>query len=279
MALAEHHERAGPFRIPRNTAQEIKGSIHDDATASKLGFRGGTVAGSIHMDQFVPALLELYGRDWFVRGGMSLMFKQATVDGEAVRAVVAPGADRAALSMFNEAGALICEGTASQGEDPGSELARRLKGQEPPASGALRILAAVKVGDEARDIPLAVTPEALARRLETITEPLPDYGPDGLILPPSMAVVLAHGARAAVVGSAGKAVGLFGALEVQHLAGPLRAGVDYVGRTRVHALAESPKTEAVWYDVFIAEKEPAREVARVRFFLRFMKGSSPLWTG
>ncbi len=278
MTLADQQERAGPFRTPRNTAQEIKGSIHDDATASKLGFRGGTVAGSIHMDQFVPALLDLYGPDWFATGGLSLMFKQATVDGEAVRATVTPGADRAALSMFNEAGALICEGTASDREDVGSELARRLASQEPPAPGALRILAALKVGDEARDIPLKVTPEALARRLETITEPLPEYEPGSLILPPSMAVVLAHGARASVVGSAGKAVGLFGALEVQHTAGPLRAGVDYMGRTKVHALAESPKTEAVWYDVFIADKEAAREVARVRFFLRFMKGSSPLWS-
>ncbi|WP_309645379.1 hypothetical protein [Phenylobacterium sp.] len=279
MTLAEQQEHAGPFRIPRNTAQEVKGSIHDDATASKLGFRGGTVAGSIHMDQFVPALLALHGPAWFETGGLSLMFKQATVDGEAVRATVKPGADRAALTMFNEAGALICEGTASIDDDSGSELACRLKAQEPPASGALRILAAVRAGDEARDIPLAVTPEALAKRLATITELLPEYGPDHLILPPSMAVVLAHGARAAVVGSAGKAVGLFGALEVQHLAGPLRAGVDYVGRTKVHALAESPKTEAVWYDVFIADQAAGQDMARVRFFLRFMKGSSPLWTG
>lgn len=276
---AESVEISGEFRRPRNLAQEIKGSIHDDATASKLGFKGGTVAGSIHMDQFVPALLDLHGDAWFETGGLSLMFKQATVDGEAVRAVVAPGAERAALTMFNEAGALICEGTANLGGDAGSELARRLKAQEPPATGALRILAALKVGDEAADIPLSVAPEALAKRLETITEMLPAYGPDSLILPPSMAVVLAHGARAFVVGSAGKAVGLFGALEVQHLAGPLKAGVDYLGRTRVHALAESPKTEAAWYDVTIADKASGRDIARVMFFLRFMKGSSPLWTG
>lgn len=279
MTLVDQGQHAGPFRTPRNTAQEIKGSIHDDATASKLGFKGGTVAGSIHMDQFVPALLDLHGDAWFETGGLSLMFKQATVDGEAVRAVVAPGAERAALTMFNEAGALICEGTANLGGDAGSELARRLKAQEPPATGALRILAALKVGDEAADIPLSVAPEALAKRLETITEMLPAYGPDSLILPPSMAVVLAHGARAFVVGSAGKAVGLFGALEVQDLAGPLKAGVDYLGRTRVHALAESPKTEAAWYDVTIADKASGRDIARVMFFLRFMKGSSPLWTG
>ncbi|MFN3513714.1 MAG: hypothetical protein ACK41C_11745 [Phenylobacterium sp.] len=274
MSLVEPAERAGPLRAPRNTAQEIKGSIHDDATASKLGFRGGTVAGSIHMDQFVPLLVAEYGESWLGRGTISLMFKQATVDGEPVRAVLRSGAKHARLSMFNEAGALICEGTASPGADPTSELARRLADQRPPAPGALRILAAIRPGDEARDLPLVIAESALKTRMETITEPLAAY--EAGVLPPSMVVLLAHGARAAVVGSAGKAVGLFGALEVETIKGPLYAGTAYVGRTRVHALADSPKTEAVWYDVFIAEPG-GDDVARVRFFLRFMKASSPLW--
>ena len=45
------------LREARNGALEQRGSIHDDATATKLGFRGGTVAGSVHMDQFPPLLL------------------------------------------------------------------------------------------------------------------------------------------------------------------------------------------------------------------------------
>ena len=35
---------AGPVRRPDNIAKAAKGSIHDDATAQQLGFRGGTVA-------------------------------------------------------------------------------------------------------------------------------------------------------------------------------------------------------------------------------------------
>jgi hypothetical protein len=276
MTLAQTQERAGPFRTPRNTAQEVKGSIHDDATASKLGFKGGTVAGSIHMDQFAPELLDLYGEAWFESGCLSLMFKQATVDGEPVRTIVRPGPERARLTMFNEPGALICEGTASAGADDGAELAGRWKTQEPAAPGALRILRELKVGDEAKDIPLEITSEALARRLETITEDLPLYRERG-VLPPSMAVLLAHGARQAVVASAGKTVGLFGALQVQHLKGPLLAATPYVGRTRVYALSESPKTENVWYEVTIAD-QGGGDVARVLFFLRFLKGSSPLWS-
>ena len=48
----------GPIRAPKNSASHLgAGSIHDDATAQKLGFRGGTVAGSLHMEQFPPLAL------------------------------------------------------------------------------------------------------------------------------------------------------------------------------------------------------------------------------
>ena len=50
----------GPIWAARNwSADEGEGSIHDDATASKLGFRGGTVAGDIHMNQFPPVLVKI----------------------------------------------------------------------------------------------------------------------------------------------------------------------------------------------------------------------------
>ena len=54
----------GELRRARNGAIDQKGSIHDDATASKLGFRGGTVAGSVHMDAFPPLLLRVFGPRW-----------------------------------------------------------------------------------------------------------------------------------------------------------------------------------------------------------------------
>ena len=40
------------FREPHNFAQDTDGGgIHDDAVAKKVGMRGGTVAGSIHINQ------------------------------------------------------------------------------------------------------------------------------------------------------------------------------------------------------------------------------------
>jgi hypothetical protein len=268
----------GEFREPRNSASEAKGSIHDDATASKLGFKGGTVAGSIHMDQFVPGLVEIYAERWFEAGAMSLYFTQATVDAEAVRATVEAGADHARLTMHNEAGAQICEGTASLGRDPQSELARRFGTQTPAERGSLRILKAMAIGDEHHDLPVRIEPDALAAYLERATEPLAAYRDDA-VLPPAQVVHLAHMTRKAVLAKAAQpAVGLFGALEVEQIAGPLRAGVDYRARSKVLKFSESPRTENVWYEVVFTAKEGGPDLGRVLYLLRFMKGSSPLWT-
>ena len=79
-----------------------------------------------------------------------------------------------------------------------------------------------------------------------------------------------------MLAKATSSVGLFGALETQQLAGPLKAGVDYVARTRMLKLTESPKTENAWYEVLVAD-QAGQDVARVVYYLRFMKGSSPLW--
>jgi hypothetical protein len=267
----------GEFRTPRNMAQEVKGSIHDDATASKLGFRGGTVAGSIHMDQFVPGLLALYGEAWFERGSISLYFTQATVDAEPVRAVVAPGEGRARLTMYNEPGALICRGTASaQAPDSLSELSQVLQQQTAVDPAKLRILGAYKVGDELAGIPIRLEVEKLQEGLQRITEPNPLYAEQN-VLPPSHVVSLSHQVRPRTLEKVGKSVGLFGALEVRQYRGPLHAGVDYVARTKMLKFSESPKAEAVWYDVVISDPKTGLDLACVQYFLRFMKASSALY--
>jgi len=265
------------FRGPRNSAAGVEGSFHNDAIAAKFGFKGGAVGGSVHMDQFVPGLLALYGDAWFETGSLSLYFTQATVDGERVQATVEPGAERARLTMHNEAGARICEGTASVGRDPQSELARRLEAQTPAEPGALRILRHMVIGEEHHDLPVRIEPEALARALETLTEPLPAYR-DGRGLPPSQLIGLSRKIRGEVLAkSANPKVGLIGALEVQQFAGPLHAGVDYLARTRVLKLTESPKTENVWHDVIFTDAKGGPDLARALCLLRFFKGSSPLW--
>ncbi|HMO43672.1 MAG TPA: hypothetical protein PKB04_10210 [Phenylobacterium sp.] len=266
----------GEFRTPHNGFQQAPGSIHNDAVASKLGFKGGTVPGSVHMDQFAPMLMEAYGADWFARGTLSLHFTQATVDREPVKAVMAVGGQRSRLTMFNREGDQVCVGTASgETHDPKSEMAQRMAAQSQAAPGALRILAGYRTGDVNTDIPMRIEPDALEKSLGRITERLPIY--DEGVLPPSHLVRLAHISRPTVLAKVNQSVGLFGALEIRIADGPLRAGHDYVGRTTMLKLTESPRTENAWYDVDIADAATGRDVATVTFMIRFMKASSPLW--
>ena len=275
----EAADLVGPVRIPRNTAAQSRGSIHDDATASKLGFRGGTVAGSLHMDQFAPLVVQLYGDDWWKQGNMSFYFRQATVDQEPVRAFAHPGEPHARLWMQNEAGALIAEGTAScQGHDEGTAVENLMKSQTTAGGEALRILKNVKVGDEVTGLDVTATREALDHRLENITEPLPVYQGDAAILPPSMFVQLFRtSAQEALYKTDGRAVGLFGAIEIQQINGPLRAETPYKVRAKVLALSESPKTENVWYRAWAADPETGADVGSMLMYLRYMKASSALY--
>lgn len=271
----------GPFRSPHNSAQSQRGSIHDDATASKLGFRGGTVAGSLHMDQFVPLMLELYGEDWWKHGDMSFYFRQATVDREPVRAFARSGQPHARLWMENEAGALIAEGTAScAGKDADTAVERLMQSQATAEPGALRILSKVNPGDEVSGLEVTVSREALDRRLEFITESLPVYQGEKAILPPSMNVQLFRGsAQEKLYRTDGGAVGLFGAIELQSINGPLRAETPYQVRARVLALSESPKTENVWYRAWAADPKTGADVCSMLMYLRYMKASSKLYAG
>ena len=146
------HLFVGPLRRSVNNASKVAGSIHDDATATKLGFRGGTVAGSIHLELFPPLLLRAFGQRWFERGTISMYFLNATTDREAVRAFVKEpplDATDAQVDIWIERddGMRVAEGTASVGspEEPSALLRRPLDRFD---AGDLRILGGLKVGDQ-----------------------------------------------------------------------------------------------------------------------------------
>ncbi len=114
------HVLVGPLRRSVNNASKVAGSIHDDATATKLGFRGGTVAGSIHLELFPPILLKAFGQRWFERGTISMYFLNATTDREAVRAFVKePPVDakdaQVDIWVERDDGMRVAEGTGRSG--------------------------------------------------------------------------------------------------------------------------------------------------------------------
>lgn len=272
----------GELRQARNGAIDQKGSIHDDATASKLGFRGGTVAGSVHMDSFPPVLLRAWGPRWFETGALSLYFLNATVDREAVRAYAedpADGATQIRVWMKRDDGMDVCEGTASLGDFSRSALRTRDLRQCDPAE--LRILAALRPGMPLGESKVRLGPERQAERIAKglCSGPLGWYtgrSPwGGPIAAPSAAVELLWAApTAALREHTGRAVGLFGAIEVAHEAGPILLDETYTVTGRVAAVGQSPKTEYLWFDSSAADPQGGA-VASMRMLLRFMKASSP----
>jgi hypothetical protein len=277
----------GPLRRSVNQAQGVRGSIHDDATATKLGFRGGTVAGSIHLELFPPLLLEAFGQSWFERGTLSMNFRNATTDREAVRAkVVQPPLEvtdaQVTATVEREDGMLVAEGTASVG-DPDEQSALLQLDVSRYESSDLKILAGLARGDEIAEAEVAMPSEVQSSRLDVITEPLEWYRGDspwgGPVASPATIVHFLYAHPARIVGrNAGKAVGLFGAIEVRHVNGPLVLDETYRVGGEIVAVGESPKTEYVWFESH-ADTLDGKRVAEMRMQLRWMKASSPLYTG
>lgn len=271
----------GPLRRSVNQAQLIRNSIHNDAVASKLGFRGGTVAGSIHLELFPPLLLEAFGERWFERGTLSVNFRNPTTDREPVRAFVtqpsSKGDAQVDVRIEREDGLLVGDGTASVGDvsEPSALLAIDLSRFEP---GDLRILAGVAAGDPIPETEVIMPAEIQMSRLDVITEPLERYTGTDPVASPATVVHFLYEHPARVLGrNAGKAVGLFGAIEVRHVNGPLVLDRTYRVGGEIVAVGQSPKTEYVWFESYADDLDGTR-VAEMRMQLRWMKASSELYT-
>ncbi len=272
---------SGAWRQPVNTSADEKGGIHDDDTAQELGFSGGTIAGSIHMEQFVPLLVEYFGEDWWRRGSLSLYFLAATQHLQPVQChLQAQTSARANVWMLNEQGDTVMAGTAAMGLDEDSEISKRLA-QVRPATD-IRMFADVQVGVRCAARPVHLTSAVIDERLKVITEPLPCYTDPSLfggrVLP---MVPLVHAFRSVepdIVPIKGPFVGLFGAIEVAYLKGPIVADREYLADGKVLALSESPKTEIVWHTESLRDANSGEELARMIKMDRLMKDASPLWS-
>lgn len=285
----------GPLRTPRNLARSRpqgqkadpdgpRGNIHDDDVAQKLGFRGGTVAGSVHMAQFPPVLTHIFGDRWWQTGSMSLYFRYATMDNEAVRCFAKNDpsfktAENAQTDIWMEdtENHLVAEGTASVGK-PDMESALRSRMNRTPQPEDIRILKSLKAGDQSNPTPARSNSEASFERLKSVTEPLPVYSGDPAYITPSMGVQLMRaGERDILPRDGNTGIGLFGAIELQYVNGPIYADTDYMNTLTVTAVSETPKTEYFWYESILRDSENKTEIARMLMMLRFMKASSPLW--
>ncbi len=273
----------GPLRAPVNPMRKAEGSIHDEGEARKLGFRGGLVAGSIHMEQLAPVLVRAFGEGWLERSTISLYFLTPTLHGEEVRAIIkAPPADPSDTQveawMEKADGTRICEGTASIGSpfEPSALHARKL---DKHAAGELRILKGATRGDEFPMADTSVPHEKLDERLKVITEPMHWYIDDSrwtgrVATTVNQVNALMAPANAYLREMRAGAIGLYGAIELRNVNGPMLVDTPYrSGGTLLHA-GETPKTEYLWFDTW-ADDADHKRIVEMRMMLRFMKASSP----
>src|SRR6202011_3339819 len=130
----------GPWRRPAQMLHaqvyDSHASIHDDATAQKLGFQGGTIEGPTHFSQFAPLCERIWGPAWFETGCLSAHYRNPAFEGEEVQANIAkpPNARHiTAIGMTKRDGTEILRGTASIGSVSETALELRLKELKPLA--------------------------------------------------------------------------------------------------------------------------------------------------
>jgi hypothetical protein len=259
----------GVWRTPVNIAADAEGSIHNDETAKQLGLEGGWIAGSIHMEQFAPLLLERFGEDWLRRGTLSVYFRNATLSGQPVRVILEP-VDRdtgeARLEMADEAGRIVCEGSACLGEPLISTLLRRrLETRTDSFAGPL--LAGALARRRVEGIRSEIPEARLREDLPGITSPIDAYAAG--VLPANLSIDVLRAVEPHLVQLPEGSVGLYGGIELQMIDGPLRAGITYQCAGEILGAGRTPRTETLWYAAEAFEQ--GRLMARMLMLSRIMR--------
>jgi len=283
---------SGPLRAPRQmlAAQEYDGhtSIHDEATAQKLGFKSATIEGPTHFSQFAPLGFALWGERFMSHGCISAHYRSPVFEGEEVKAFLRrPPGDvaQAEIWMLRANGDEILRGTASVGPDfPRSALDERLSGLAPLADPV--ILADVKIGMRSARSAVrmdadqhmgALYPFSLAQKLTRITEPSAFYsGADHLwhkcLVPMEMiSVLMQYSARDNAFRTRGPAVGLFADQEIRLLDGPVMVGEPYEIEREIVGLSGSRRTESMWVRSTLYAPRTERKIAQMLLNLATMK--------
>lgn len=275
----------GGWRQPVNIWQGAPGSIHTDEVAQKVGMRGGTIPGTIHLNLFPPLLVALWGERWFERGSLSIYYTYATLHMEEVRAVITlppEGAADVQVEAWVEMkdGKVVAKGTVAVGEPREVSYLRGLE-LESAKPEDLRLLAGLKVGDKLPTRDALITQAALDQALERITDPLDWYrgsspwGPS-IVNPALIASTMMTRSGDLQVTNA---VGFYGATELRFINGPVKVGVPYRVGGQVICVGVSARTEYFWFDAFLEEKETGKRVVEMREMNRVMKAGSAAYEG
>lgn len=269
-------------RTPHNLSADAVGSIHDDATATDLGFRAGTVAGDIHLEQFAAVCTEAFGHQWFETGWLSLYFDSATAHLEPVEAILVGDGPCREARMVRPDGSEVAHGDAGIGAGSTAISQRDKRPVDPSGLRMLdRAIAGRELDRQRRRPRLESQRERIdAKRctvpLDWYTGPSPWGGP--ICSPLTTCQLMVAGVTDTIAAECGDFVGLYGAIEIRHLAGPVLADVEYDVRGHVLCVSETPKTEVLWFTTTATRVGASEPVAELTMMTRLLKGSSPRYT-
>lgn len=255
------------WQQPVNRWANAENSIHNDDVAKEIGMRGGTIPGTVHLNHFMPIIMDRWGKRWYENGSISMFYTFATTDREGVRAVMnepAAGDDvKVDAWVENSEGTIVAKGSLSIGTPAQPNYVRSLE-LANATPDEVRILAGLGVGDAC----------------PSSDEAMVDAG-DGegeyegiLIYPASMYGLLNVGFPREKIR---RAVGFFGATEINMKNGPIQLNRKYRRTGEIVCVGASPKTEFAWVDSRIEDLETGAVVAEMRHMTRWMKVSSKLW--
>jgi len=288
----------GPWRKPHQMlgaqVYDDHASIHDDAMAQKMGFKGGTIEGPTHFSQFAPLCAQLWGDAWFETGCLSAHYRNAVFEGEEVQAILTKPKDsetQVDMRMVKRDGTEVLRGTASVGRGLiASALDKRLRDELKPMTDPV-LLRDVKVGMKTRRQTVrmdfdqnmgALYPFSLREKLAVITEPSWLYEAERApqskwqrpIIPFEMlSVLFQYSSRNDALPVKGPAVGLFADQEIRLLNGPVFVGESYELEREVVALSSSRRTESLWLRTTVFRKETDEPVAAMLLNVASMKES------
>lgn len=290
---------SGPWRAPRNMLGEQRydghASIHDDATARKLGFAAATIEGPTHFSQFEPLAAALWGNSWFESGCLSASYKAACYEGEELSAHLErdpANADRAVIFMIKRNGTEVLRGTASVRSAAPTALDEKLASLCEPDPHRV-ILREVAIGMKRPrlavqmdfDLPMGdLYPFSLAQKLDRITERSAwhlanaDTPWGAPVLPLEMVSVLIHHVASSDPWQLRQPrVDLFVDQEIRLERGPILAGREYEIEREVVGLSQSRRTESMWVRTQVYEAGSDMLVAEMLLNTASMKDSYPAY--
>jgi hypothetical protein len=165
-----------------NSSRESENKIHDDAVASRFGFRGGLVPGVDVYAYMTHLPVARWGRAWLERGTATCRFDKPVYDGEdaTVTATETPGGLDIRVESHGE---LCATGAAALPDTPTAAPAPTAAPPAPPATRPPADEQTLAVGTLLGMKPLRVTSDFSARYLADVRETEPLYAREGLMHP------------------------------------------------------------------------------------------------